>query len=246
MRTYPNTSKMMAQFFYFVFRFAGDFLRLLSIYVLLKKVRQTKSVSGLSLKTQLLYLMVFCTRYLDLFYFNLGSMLRLYNFIMKILYISSHVYLVYIIRVKYFYSYDIVGDSFNVLNLIVPTAILSFFLKISTFGLIDYFIEYAYTISVLLEACAILPQLLLLQESGEAESMTSQYILYLGLYRFCYVINWIVKYLTVGSINHLLIASGIIQTLLYFDFFVIYWRYCIKKEDEKIPNTSSRDVRSKS
>lgn len=233
------------QFLYFTFRFIGDFLHLLSIYILLKKVRQTKSVSGLSLKTHLLYLMVFCTRYLDLFYFQLGGALRLYNFIMKILYISTHVFLVYIIRVKYFYSYDIINDSFNILNIILPTAILSFFLKINTSGIVDYFVEYAYTLSVLLEACAILPQLLFLQESGEAESMTSQYILYLGMYRFCYVLNWIIKYFTSGTINHLLLASGIIQTLLYSDFFVIYWRYCIKKGDEKIPSSSIRDFKGK-
>ncbi|KRH91936.1 ER lumen protein retaining receptor, partial [Pseudoloma neurophilia] len=190
------------------------------------------------LKTSLIYLIVFILRYLDLFYFQIGSLLRFYNFIMKILYILIHIYLIYMIRVKYFYSYDIMADSFNILNLLVPTAILSIFLKVSTGNFIEYFVEYCYTMSVLLEACAILPQLLLLQESGEAESMTSQYILYLGLYRLFYVFNWIIKYFTIGTIDHLLIASGLIQTLLYVDFFVIYWKYCIVRKNEKIPSTS--------
>ncbi|KRH91737.1 ER lumen protein retaining receptor, partial [Pseudoloma neurophilia] len=70
---------------YYLCRFSGDFLRILSMFTLLKKIRQTKSVSGLSLKTSLIYLIVFILRYLDLFYFQIGSLLRFYNFIMKIL-----------------------------------------------------------------------------------------------------------------------------------------------------------------
>jgi ER lumen protein retaining receptor len=41
---------------------------LLSIVVLLLKIRQTKSCRGISRKTQELYALVFVCRYLDLFY----------------------------------------------------------------------------------------------------------------------------------------------------------------------------------
>ena len=51
-----------------IFRFAGDMTHLLSIIALLLKINATKSCAGVSLKTQELYLLVFVTRYLDLFY----------------------------------------------------------------------------------------------------------------------------------------------------------------------------------
>lgn len=50
-----------------LFRLAGDMTHLASCLVLLLKIVTTKSCRGVSLKTQELYLAVFCARYLDLF-----------------------------------------------------------------------------------------------------------------------------------------------------------------------------------
>ena len=52
--------------------------------------------SGISLKTQELFLVVFLCRYLDLF----TTLISWYNSIMKILYICSTGYIVYMIRYK--------------------------------------------------------------------------------------------------------------------------------------------------
>ena len=48
--------------------------------------------------------------------------------------------------------------------------------------------------SIYLEAVAILPQLFMLQKQGGAESLTSHYVMLLGLYRLCYLFNWIYRY----------------------------------------------------
>ncbi|ELQ74147.1 ER lumen protein retaining receptor [Trachipleistophora hominis] len=227
------------KFLYSIFRFTGDIVHLYTMLILFKKIRETKSVSGLSLKTQFLYLVVFVARYLDLFYFWFGSFLDVYNFIMKIIYISLQSVLIYMIRYKYFYSYDVFLDTFNVYNLVVPCAVLAVFLKSGTYGLVDYFVEFLYTFSVLLESVAILPQLVQLQESGEAETLTSQFIFFLGLYRLFYVVNWIVKLFFGLRVNHLLLATGVIQTLLYADFFVIYYKYVFtRKGNERLPKRS--------
>lgn len=218
------------------FRFSGDFVHIYTMYILLKKMRETKSVSGLSLKTQFLYLLVFLCRYLDIFYFIFNGLLDVYNFLMKILYISCQSFLVYLIRYKYFYSYDVFLDTFNIYNLLAPCAVLSVFLKPSSHGLTSYFVEFFYAFSVLLESVAILPQLIQLQESGEAETLTSQFIFFLGLYRLFYVVNWVLKFLLGYKISHLLLASGVIQTLLYADFFVIYYKFVfVRKGNEKLP-----------
>jgi ER lumen protein retaining receptor len=50
-----------------IFRLAGDMTHLASCLVLLLKIVTTKSCRGVSLRTQELYLLVFVTRYLDLF-----------------------------------------------------------------------------------------------------------------------------------------------------------------------------------
>ena len=56
-----------------------------SIIILLLRLQVAKNANGVSLKTQELFLIVFCTRYLDL----LIRYISLYNSVMKILYIGS-------------------------------------------------------------------------------------------------------------------------------------------------------------
>ena len=52
---------------------------------------------GLSFKTQLLYAVVFVARYLDL----LWSWVSLYNFVMKLFFIGSSCYILYLMKVKF-------------------------------------------------------------------------------------------------------------------------------------------------
>lgn len=93
-----------------MFRLAGDMCHALSILVLCLRLSVTKNAVGISIKTQELYLLVFLTRYLDLF----TTYYSLYNSVMKVLYISATAYLVYLVRrVEPFKStYDHAHDSF--------------------------------------------------------------------------------------------------------------------------------------
>lgn len=68
-----------------IFRLAGDMSHVFSIIILLLRLQVAKNANGVSLKTQELFLIVFCTRYLDL----LIRYISLYNSAMKILYIGS-------------------------------------------------------------------------------------------------------------------------------------------------------------
>ncbi|CAM8893661.1 unnamed protein product [Rhodiola kirilowii] len=68
-----------------LFRLAGDMTHLVSILILLLKIYATKSCSGISLKTQELYAVVFVTRYLDL----VTDFISVYNSVMKVVFISS-------------------------------------------------------------------------------------------------------------------------------------------------------------
>lgn len=61
-------------------------------------VTNSSQFAGISYKTQALYLTVFCTRYVDLL---LGSWVSLYNAIMKIFFIGSSAYILYLMKFKY-------------------------------------------------------------------------------------------------------------------------------------------------
>lgn len=225
---------MFYRTFAYLIRFTADAFHIYSITVLISKIRSTKSCSGLSLKTQLLYLIIFMTRYFDIFFVHFNSKLRLYNFIMKIVFVSSQLYIIFLIH-KYNYTYEKRLDNFNIVPTILVLMGLSFIFKSSTYGMEKYVREYLWTFSILLECVAIVPQLLLLQETGEAEVLTSRYIFTLGMYRLFYVISWVVKRIG-GEIDYFLMAAGVVQSLVYFNFFVLYYRYIFYKGgSKKIP-----------
>ena len=53
--------------------------------------------------------------------------------------------------------------------------------------------ELIWAFSIWLESVAILPQLFMLQRTGEAEAITTHYLAALGLYRALYIPNWIYR-----------------------------------------------------
>ena len=69
---------------------------------------------------------------------------------------------------------------------------------------------------------AILPQLFMVSKTGEAESITSHYLFALGAYRALYILNWIYRYYIEGFYDLIAIIAGVIQTILYCDFFYLY------------------------
>jgi hypothetical protein len=93
-----------------LFRLAGDMAHILSIVVLVLRLRVTKNAIGISMKTQEMYLLVFLTRYLDLF----TTYYSLYNTVMKMVYISSTALILYMVRKTepFKTNYDTAQDSF--------------------------------------------------------------------------------------------------------------------------------------
>ena len=69
---------------------------------------------------------------------------------------------------------------------------------------------------------AILPQLFMVSKTGEAETITSHYLFALGVYRTLYLFNWIWRYHFEGFFDLIAIVAGLVQTVLYCDFFYLY------------------------
>ena len=70
-----------------------------AIYFAHIRVLTPISILGISFKTQALYVTVYVARYLDIFY----SWVSLYNFLMKVFFISSSIYILYLMKVRFRY-----------------------------------------------------------------------------------------------------------------------------------------------
>lgn len=89
-------------------------------------------------------------------------------------------------------------------------------------------IQVLWSFSIWLESVAILPQLFMLQRTGEAETITTHYLFALGAYRGLYLLNWVYRYITEDYTDWIAWVAGLLQTALYSDFFYIYYtRYSI-------------------
>ncbi|CAO3614885.1 unnamed protein product [Mucor hiemalis] len=199
-----------------IFRLSADLTHLASIFILLLKIKQSRSCVGISLKTQILFLVVFLTRYIDVTY----KFISVYNTCMKIFFIASSVYVIYLMKMKFKATYDPGLDTFKIEYLALFAGVLSVLLCH------EYtVVEVLWSFSIWLESVSILPQLFMLQRTGEAETITVHYIFALGAYRTLYIFNWIYRhfYEEKYTVDWIATAAGLLQTALYSDFFYIYY-----------------------
>lgn len=209
-----------------IFRLAGDLSHLLAIIVLLLKIWKTRSCAGISGKTQILFTIVYLTRYLDL----VTTYISLYNSLMKLIFLAASGATVYMMYVKFKATYDHNHDSFRIEFLLAPAAILALLIN-HEFTVM----EILWTFSIYLEAVAILPQLFLVSKTGEAETITSHYLFALGSYRALYLLNWIYRYYSESHYDLIAIFAGIVQTILYCDFFYLYITKVLKGKKLQLP-----------
>ncbi|KAI0001046.1 ER lumen protein retaining receptor [Russula vinacea] len=195
-----------------IFRLVGDLSHLASIFILLHKIQTSRSCRGISFKTQALYVTVFVARYLDLFH----TWVSVYNFTMKLFFICSSVYILYLMKVRFRPTNDPSIDTFRVEFLVGPAFILGLLFNYS-YSITEVF----WSFSIFLEAVAILPQLFIVQRTGEAETITTHYIAALGAYRGLYIPNWIYRYFAEDLVDPISITAGLVQTGLYLDFFMV-------------------------
>ena len=175
------------------------------------------------MRTHELFLLVFVTRYLDLF----TTFYSIYNSCMKILYICTTALVIYTIKIKepIASTYDKAQDSFLHWKFAVAPAFVV--------SLITHLIQNSFAInpmdllwifSIYLESIAILPQLIVLQRYREVENLTGNYVFFMGAYRFLYILNWIYRSYHEPYYQHHFVVyfCGVLQTLLYVDFFYYY------------------------
>ncbi|KAG1854190.1 ER lumen protein retaining receptor-domain-containing protein [Suillus subalutaceus] len=209
-----------------IFRLFGDLAHLASIFILIQKIQKTRSCRGISFKTQALYALVFVTRYVDLLF----RWVSVYNLVMKLFFISSSCYILYLMKYRFRPTHDPSIDTFKIEYLLGP----SFFLSL-IFNYAFEPTEILWTFSIYLESVAIFPQLFMLQRTGEAETITTHYLAALGLYRALYLPNWIYRYFTEDLIDPIAVTAGLVQTGLYLDFFYVYFTKVLHGQKFELP-----------
>ncbi|XP_050464064.1 ER lumen protein-retaining receptor [Cataglyphis hispanica] len=209
-----------------IFRLLGDLSHLLAIIILLLKIWKTRSCAGISGKSQILFAIVYTTRYLDLF----TTFISAYNTFMKIIFIVASLATVFLMYVKFKATYDHNHDTFRIEFLVLPALVLALLINHEL-----SFVEVLWTFSIYLESVAILPQLFLVSKTGEAESITSHYLFALGSYRGLYLFNWVYRYYAEDHYDLIAIVAGLVQTVLYCDFFYLYITKVLKGKKLQLP-----------
>lgn len=163
---------------------------------------------------------------------DLFSTSSIYNVIFKILFIGSQSYIIYLMATAYKPTNDPNVDTFRVQYLLGGAFVMAIL-----FPYAWTLWEILWAFSIWLESVAILPQLFMLQRTGEAETITTHYLFALGLYRALYIPNWIWRYFAEPqhSVDYIAVIAGIIQTILYSDFFWIYYQKVWKGQKFKLP-----------
>lgn len=216
-----------------IFRGIGDLMHLASFIIIFLKIRGNMNCRGISLKTQELYALTFVCRYLDLAW----NFLSMYNWIMKVIFISASMSIVYLIRyhpmIRQSYQKDL--DKFQYEWLVAFCAILAMiFIEFYSIS------EYLWTFSIYLEAVAIIPQLIVVhyqqEHHGFIDNITSDYVFTLGGYRAMYLLNWVYRYFTEpGYRNWIVWISGFVQTAIFGDFLYYYVKCRMQNKPVALP-----------
>jgi ER lumen protein retaining receptor len=205
-----------------LYRRVADFLHLLSFFVMLVKLWRQKSGAGLSLKTQYLLLIVFVSRYTDLFY----QFISTYNTLMKILYIGLTTFIILTLKFRepWKASCAKTEDDFKIVQYaLAPCMILAVIYAETHPGhtVREQIMEVLWEFSIYVEAIAIIPQILVLRRTGEVDRFMMLYLLLRGSYRALYIVNWIEREKNEKwyRIDYSAFIAAVIQTLPFVFFF---------------------------
>jgi len=212
-------------FLYFVSLLA-EILRTMGIVLLvLRVVKKTHSVQGLSVKTQQLYAVVFFTRLMFKVVYEEDYLYSLIEVIATLL----TLYLIFLIRVQYVSTYQAENDTFKDAYILGPCLVLAIFLHPSVTD--RWFVNVLWAFSTYLEAVALLPQLFVFHTASRiVDNMTSLWIVSLFLSRLLECTFWFVALFFKGymkiwsSIVWYVILTETVHTLLLFDFVRKFYR----------------------
>lgn len=157
---------------------------------------------------------------------------------MKLIYIALTAGIIYVIKVvePTKSTYSSTQDEFDILKYsIAPSALLALMIELNT----DNFdgLKLLWTYSIIQEATAMIPQLLIAYYNRHIQSEIKIAILFKGIYRSFYILNWIYQANTAVHYRHkwVMYICGVLQVAIYSDFFYHTgtWVFVHKSETHK-------------
>lgn len=199
------------------YRYIGDFLHLFGMLVMVLTLFKNQSLTGFSIKTSIIYLVLYVSRYLDLFTRSLSMYLTVFK--------CSYITLSSVPVVLFFkwdgYGYERRKDTVNVFALFLGCFILGIFTADHM-----HFVSVMWTFSQYLEAVALIPQYVFCyREPDKSEPGIVLFIVAIGFYRVFYACNWIYKKIAVAHYSdvHSWIA-GFVEILFFADFLLHHFK----------------------
>lgn len=207
-----------------VFRVLGDLAHISSKCILIWAIHRNQSAEGVSLLTQILYAMIFVTRYLDLT--RASGWLSGWNVFFKLFYIISSFYIIYIMMKVFPRTRERERAWKLAIGSVAAAFVLAPILTLISYGGFPghWFTEIFWAYSIVLESACVLPQLLLLRQTTVPTVIDSYYLVTLGSYRAFYILNWLVR--GFGAEHYwdpVADFFGVVQTAFYIDFAWVYY-----------------------
>lgn len=208
--------------------------------IILLKVTNYQSTSGLSANTLICYGILLFARLTSTLFFpgylpsdSSGSWLYQLSDIISLLICCLLIYLIYF---KYRETSDILSDGkLPFYFLVIPSYILAIMFRSSLNN--NAFCDINWAFSMYLETFAIFPQILLFTiKKGQIESFTSHYVALCGLSRLFSLIFWFDTYeelvtydLYFGKyVGYVIIGSQILQLIIMADYYYLYFKSILK------------------
>lgn len=211
-----------------IYRRCADFCHLVSFAVMLTLLWRRKSAAGVSVISQYLLLMVFMSRYIDLLFRFIST----YNTMMKMLYIGLTAFIIFILKFQepWKSSCAKTEDRPMVMYVGVPLCFLLAIFYAETHPSMHHralMMEVFWEFSIYVEAIAIIPQLLVLRQSGIVDKYMMLYLLLRGAYRVLYILNWIQRSQSPErySIDGSALLAAQVQTIPYLVFFATLYKF---------------------
>lgn len=240
------------------FRKVGDILHLVGTFLLIAMIVKNQHCHGISWKAQLMYTLVFITRYLDLpdnmdKYGYHHDWHIMYLILFKLTYISCQLVIMFL-----FWktnqtakggagSYEQHKDTCPIAIFLVPCIVLA----VLTSELFTMK-EILWTFSEYLEGFAMVPQYLFIYRHNMKEIKKERslgvdyYIFCIGGYRTLYACNWIYKYYISEKVMIHSTIGGVIEIAFFGDFLMYaitgasFLRTAILGLDDKLNDVSDQ------
>ena len=207
-------------FVLWIFEF-GYILQHVAVISQIMKIRKDKNIEGISLDTNILFLIGGIAR---AFWFW-DSMLK--NFWLTYLEIfvalSSLVYIIYLYYIYKDTNYiakEIEMPVYLRLYVLLPIVLLlSFFFHPGSKGKFYFTLQMMVSLNIFSEAIGLLPQFYIIKKSGDQGNLSKSYIICLGIARFFRLLFWIKMYNDGNSFISLILADVIHLIFLFIFIF---------------------------